>query len=209
MARCTFAGNADFYGIGIRIGFYLQWFSGLAASHFAPSEAQGLRFAMNSFTAATFLALLIVTVNPSLANLQVVEVYIVLLLTFGAYVSWIPLYLWRLLTCGSIALDPTRFPRVRPSPVYGVLSFLLHAAVSGYEIWFWSVPIPKLRGQACEFYGFLFARISLDSVAFQAINIGLYTLLSLVCVYFLFSWTNSGINKRLAVRLWFSTEAPG
>jgi hypothetical protein len=29
--ECSFIGNSDFYGIGVRLGFYFQWFSGLIA----------------------------------------------------------------------------------------------------------------------------------------------------------------------------------
>ena len=196
MVACTFAGTSDFYGIGIRIGFYLQWFSSIAASLFSVSETQGLRFSLSAFTAATFLALLIVTVNKNIADLQVVEVYILLLLIFGAYLSLVPLYLWRLLTCGNPKLDPTRFPRVTVSPVYSILRFLILVAVSSYGTWFWFVSIPSLRGQVCDFYGFLFARVPLDSIPFQVINIILYSLLLLACVYFLFIWINEGVEKR-------------
>ncbi|TKA66540.1 hypothetical protein B0A49_10482 [Cryomyces minteri] len=89
MAVCTFDGNSDMYGLGIRIGFYLQWYSGILASILAPSELPGLRFAKALFIAATFLALLILTIQNPL-GLQVAEVYIILLLTFGSYLFFVP-----------------------------------------------------------------------------------------------------------------------
>jgi hypothetical protein len=93
MVVCIFVGNHDFHGIGIRIAFCLQWFSSIAAPLFSPSETQGLRFSLDAFAAATFLALFIVTVSTEVADLQVVEVYIVFLLIFRADLSLVPLYL--------------------------------------------------------------------------------------------------------------------
>ena len=78
----SFDGNTDMYGLGIRIGFYLQWYAGGFASWLALSEVVELRLTNSVFIAATFLALLI-QVILDVSNLQVVEVYIILLLTFG------------------------------------------------------------------------------------------------------------------------------
>ena len=110
MDNCRFVGNSDMYGLGIRIGFYLQWYGGIMATMIAKSEIVGLRISNALFIAATFLALLIQVANN---KLRLVEIYIILLLTFGSYLYFVPLYVWRVITGCSTRLDPSRYPRVR------------------------------------------------------------------------------------------------
>ena len=136
-------------GLGIRIGFYLQWYAGDLASWLAPSEVDGILLTNSIIIAATFLALLIQDIFD-VPNLQVVEVYIILLLTFGYYLFFVPLYIWRLLTGYHPALDPSRFPRVWPGRVYIVLNFLMLVAVASFQLWFWLARVPQLDGQACQ-----------------------------------------------------------
>lgn len=180
MAVCVFDGNTDMYGLGIRIGFYIQWYSAILASWLAPSEVASIRLTINLFIAATFLALLIQVIK-NVSNLQIVEIYIILLLTFGYYLFLVPLYIWRLLTSCNPALDPSRFPLVRPGRVYSVLSFLLLTAVASFQLWFWFAQVPQLSRQGCEEYGFFFARIRLNEKAFQVVNIVFYFLLLISC----------------------------
>ncbi|KAK5016675.1 hypothetical protein LTR16_001586 [Cryomyces antarcticus] len=185
MAVCTFDGNSDMYGLGIRIGFYLQWYSGILASILAPSELPGLRFAKALFIAATFLALLILTIQNPL-GLQVAEVYIILLLTFGSYLFFVPLYLWRIFICGRTHLDPTRFPVVFTGAFYSVLNFMLLVAVTAFQLWFWIARVPQLADQGCRSYGFIFTKVPLDAKAVIVVNLVLYSLLLLVCLFVLF-----------------------
>lgn len=168
------------YGLGIRIGFYLQWYAGDLASWLVPSEVNGIRLTVSVFIAATFLALLI-QVILDVSNLQVVEVYIILLLTFGYFLFFVPLYIWRLLTGYNPAFDPTRFPHVRPGQIYGPLNFLLLIAVASFQLWFWFARVPQLDGQACQEYGFFFAKIRLNAKAFEVLNIVFYFLLLFSC----------------------------
>lgn len=172
------------YGLGIRIGFYLQWYAGDLTSWLAPSEVNGIRLTVSVFIAATFLALLI-QVILDVSNLQVVEVYIILLLTFGYFLFFVPLYIWRLLTGYNPAFDPTRFPHVRPGKIYGPLNFLLLVAVASFQLWFWFARVPQLDGQACQEYGFFFAKIRLNEKAFEVLNIVFYFLLLFSCAFVL------------------------
>jgi hypothetical protein len=71
------------YGLGIRIGFYLQWYSAIVASWIAPSEINSLRFTNSLFIAATFLALVIQTAG---GNLHSSAAHIWLLSLFRAIV---------------------------------------------------------------------------------------------------------------------------
>lgn len=185
MAVCSFAGNTDFYGLGIRIGFYLLWFAVDLASWFAPSEVNGIRRTNSIFIAATFLALLI-QVSLDVKKLQVVEVYIILLLTLGYYLFYVPLYTWRVLVGYNPALDPFRFPHVWPGRVYNVLNFLLLVAIASFQLWFWFARVPQLNGQACQEYGFFFARIRMNKQGFEVLNIFFYFLILSACAVVIF-----------------------
>ena len=98
MVVYSFDRNTDMYGLGIRIGFYLQWYAGDFASWLALSEVVELRLTNSVFITATLLALLI-QVILDVSNLQVFEVYIILLLTFGYYLFFV------LCTSGIYLLD--------------------------------------------------------------------------------------------------------
>ena len=86
MASCSLDGSSDMYGLGIRLGFCLQLYSSILASWLAPSEIEGLRFTNSLFVALMFLALIISIANDA-SSLQLVDIYVTLLLTFGYYCS--------------------------------------------------------------------------------------------------------------------------
>ena len=181
MASCVTDGNSDMYGLGIRIGFYLQWYSSILASWFAHSEVEGLRFTNNLFVASTFLALIISTSNGA-SNLQAVDIYITLLLTFGYYIFLIPVYAWRIVTAGNARLDPTRWPTVRPGILYNMLTSLLLLAVGAFQLWFWAWRVTQpSAAQGCQEYGFFFARIRLNSLGFRILNLVIYSLMLVAC----------------------------
>ena len=184
MAICAIDGNTDMYGIGIRIGFYLQWYGAIFASWLAPSEVETLRFTITIYIAATFVAL-IAQVARDVENLDVVEVYIILLLTFGYFFFFVPLYIWRLLTRCGPRFDPTRYPRVPTGPVYSLLTFLLLVAVATFQLWFWFARVPTLSQRNCQEYGFFFAKVKLNAKAFTTVNIVFYMLLLISCIIIL------------------------
>jgi len=169
-SSCNFTGNSDMYGLGIRIGFYLQWFGTILASWIARGEVQGMRLSNSFFVAATFLALVIQTTKN---NLRPVETYIILLLTFGGYLYFVPLYFWRLITGCAPQWDPSRFPKVENGRIFSVLNFLLLVSVSLFQLWFWfgRAEHPGSDSNNCEEYGFFFARVPLDEKAFVVVNI--------------------------------------
>ncbi|KAJ9419249.1 hypothetical protein FOXG_16337 [Fusarium oxysporum f. sp. lycopersici 4287] len=81
---CPFAGNPDLYGIGIRIGFYLQWISTLLATLFAPWEEDILRILNLLVQLAMFLGLVFLTQD---GEIHAIEPVITLWLSFGALSS--------------------------------------------------------------------------------------------------------------------------
>lgn len=167
------------YGLGIRIGFYLQWYGTILANWLAPEEVPGMRFSNTLFVSATFLALIIQTANDSL---KPVEIYIILLLTFGGYLYFVPLYLWRLIIWGYPQLDPSRYPRVLAGPVYSVLNFALLVSVSAFQLWFWFAKVNDAGSDGCEEFGFFFEQVDLKSKRFVVGNILLHGVLLLCCL---------------------------
>lgn len=166
------------YGLGIRLAFYVQWYSTIISTWLAPTESDGLYLSNAFFVSATFIALLIQTFSSPVEPLRPVEIYIILLLTFGAYLALIPLHLIRLLTACDGRYDPTRYSRVPASPVFSILNFLLLLIVAGFQIWFWSRKVPGLENEiGCAQYGFLFKPIRLDNQAFIVVNMVFYVLL--------------------------------
>lgn len=158
------------YGLGIRVGFYFQWFSTILASWIARSEVPGLRLSNSLFVAATFLALIIQTAKE---KLRPVEIYVVLLLTFGGYLYLVPLYIWRLLTGCTPRWDPSRYSRVRNGKVFSALNFGLLISVSLFQLWFWfaKVKISGFGSTTCRPYGFFFHKFHLDAKGFMIANI--------------------------------------
>lgn len=145
-----------------------------------PSEVPGFDFSNTVFISATFLALIIQIVRCSL---KPVEIYIILLLCFGGYLSYVPLFAWRLLTRGDPRYDPIRWPRVEISEISSRVSWILLVAVSSFQLWFWFSEVPTLNDDSgCREFGFLFSKIDLNNKGFVAVNIVFQFLLLLCCV---------------------------
>lgn len=179
MDSCTLAGNADMYGLGIRLGFYLQWFASILANLVqVESEVLGNRLALAGFMWSTFVALIVQTLRKALTP---VDIYIVLLMCFGYNYFLIPTFLWRILTCFNGKLDPTRWAPTMYSSMFLLLSALLLLATSVYQIWFWVLGVRMLPA-GCQPSGFLFVRAPLDGSDMRIINLTFQGFLLVVAV---------------------------
>jgi hypothetical protein len=164
------------YGLGIRLGFYLQWVGGILAAWIAPEEAQSLRLANTLFVAATFLALITQVAQNAIES---VEIYLVLLLTFGSTLYLVPIFLWRFATGFRPEWDPTRWPRTKPpSKIFNVLYSILLLAVLVFQFWYWAVRVMRDVGVDCDTFGFLFTRVELWSPALRWLNVALSGILA-------------------------------
>jgi hypothetical protein len=189
---CPIDGNSDMYGLGIRIGFYLQWYGALLAAWIAPGEAPALRLTNVLFTAAVFLATVIQTMEPA-------EIYIILLLNFGSSLYLIPVFAWRFATGFDPKWDPTRFPQSKPpSTMFNRMRTILLIAVMSYQIWFWLTQVPLLNTKQCVSYGFIFHKIPLNQHWFWLANLiitaVLLAVLALVFVLMIFRGHKPGKN---------------
>lgn len=72
-------GNADFYGLGIRLGIYLQWASAWLSLLLDPESAQGVLDA----SSVSVFAVVIATIVASRQNAPAIELYIMLQILVG------------------------------------------------------------------------------------------------------------------------------
>jgi hypothetical protein len=174
---CGFTGNGDMYGLGIRLGFYLQWYGAVFADWIAPSEVPSLRLTIAIFIAANFLALLLI--RNSLAT---VETYIIFLLYFGSTLYILPVLFWRLVVGSATGCNPYYdatlwFKSERQTMEYNLLNSLLILATLSFMIWYWTTRVPALDSFPCQQFGFMFTKVDLNSNTFRIFNLVFVTLL--------------------------------
>lgn len=167
MTTCEIQVHSEMYGLGVRVGFYIQWFGIIVAYRLGGSATQDLRVLNALCVFATSVALLIQT---AMNSLHAVEIYVVLLLVFGQFYFAIPLYLWRLITGCDPSWNLSRWPQAPSSPVFRFLTFLLFLVLLGYQMWFWTTGIRRLHTE-CGQYAFLFTKLPLENSGFAVVNI--------------------------------------
>ena len=86
-----FLGNPDFYGLGIRIGIYLQWLGSLIANSFLPGDRRAMAGAYASFGVALLVAVLLLIFQNDCAFTA--EMIVLLTILFGGlYVVLLPFF---------------------------------------------------------------------------------------------------------------------
>ncbi|KAL7954744.1 hypothetical protein V8C34DRAFT_293568 [Trichoderma compactum] len=185
MNSCGREGRPDMYGLGIRLGIYLQWFGEILVEFFDDADVSDIRLLGLLLSGAIVLALLVEIVNN---NVQAADIYIVLQLAGGSYIFLIPIYIWKTLTCCDRKWDPLKWTREIHVPVYSVSTMVVLVVISSLQLWFFSTYMPT-RGHQCEYYGFFFTKVKLDNVGFIVVNIILHIIVILVCVGIVLSYT--------------------
>lgn len=106
-AACNgFDGNDDLYGLGIRIGIYLQWISSLLTSLLLPTGASDYLDTNSIFLFAVFIAT--ATATHRNGGLHPAEAFIMLQLCFGFLLSVLSVSGFRIaLLHDKINLDPS------------------------------------------------------------------------------------------------------
>jgi hypothetical protein len=178
MDVCSFEGNADLYGLGIRLGFYLQWLTTILANFvLAKDEIIANGFAFAVYVSAVFFNLLVQT---SRLTIDPLDVYLTILLSFGSQFFLVPLFIWRIVTCADPFLDPTRWTVITPGLFLRTLSVVLWATSSTFQLWFWIYYLPLSNRRECESYGFFFVKVSLNRAVLRSVNITLLSLHELI-----------------------------
>ncbi|PMD34566.1 hypothetical protein L207DRAFT_516732 [Hyaloscypha variabilis F] len=136
---CSFDGNNDIYGTGVRIGLYCQWLATLLITLFTPEEEETVRVLNITINTSIFLGIAV----QSAKETNPVEPVIVLFLM-----------------CGSLS-SLTGNGMSNFSHVSGVFRALFYTALSAYGIWYWFDGLDKMLlqvrsdGQTCDAIGFL------------------------------------------------------
>ncbi len=134
--ECGFAGNADVYGIGIRIGYYTQALAVWFANYFHVREARVLRSVNNLFLIAITIVGLIYFNNAR--KVYAVEAF--LLLYLGITIAVIGM------------LDSTRFTSryIETSNERMISKMLIYITGQMFSVYFWWTALDRMRPTPCH-----------------------------------------------------------
>ena len=154
--QCGFAGNNDLYGLGLRVGIYLQFIATFAAKFFLPNEFKYLQAITLVYVSANLIAVIRET---TLHTVRACEIFIIF---------------WILV------------PQFQPAIKLGVLNTpqtLISGVVMAFSIfmeWFYFRGIDGLPPPpGCQDYGFFFAKVNLRGW-FRIFNQVLWTITSIM-----------------------------
>ncbi|KAA8900928.1 hypothetical protein FN846DRAFT_957706 [Sphaerosporella brunnea] len=140
-------GNSDMYGLGIRIGVYLQAFALLIAHYFEQPSFNNIRFSSFAFQLSMFVGVVYVTVSDP--ELEAAEAAIVVMF----------------MLCSTTVIYKRRPQRLSWDKEWIVLflEIFISIGISGYSVWFWFAGLDALKHSPdpCAGYAFLFAKVSM------------------------------------------------
>ncbi|KAI5776717.1 hypothetical protein EDC01DRAFT_681526 [Geopyxis carbonaria] len=175
VGTCGYVGNADVYGLGIRIGLYTQWLSTLISNWLHQHNISRMRDVNTCFQIAMLIALL--ALNNSADPPHAMDLYIIIVQIVGSTS-----------TISAHATNPKQFKQTSWG---GVLRFLIYWAVAAYSTYFWFRGIHKFRALDgdCTSYGFAFARVPITPNGWFALLHKIVSLLAVGVFTVLCGWT--------------------
>ncbi|KAF2432371.1 hypothetical protein EJ08DRAFT_130734 [Tothia fuscella] len=151
--QCGFEGNPDFYGLGIRIGVYLQWITAFSANHLLEEAIDGNLETNTIFLLALFIATLVTTVQ---GGVRIAELIVLLHLSFGFLFSILSIWGHR------VSLEKLDGKKIRFPLIGSFFRLTLATAVSAYALWFWFSDSRLHGGPAsCADFTFFFAKLDI------------------------------------------------
>lgn len=147
---CGITGNTDFYGLGIRVGIYLQWLTSLLANRYLHEEIRPNLETNTIFLLAVFIATAIASAQQTA---KPPESLVLLYLCFGFVFSI--LSIWGNRT-RSTAGDIIRF-----SYAGSLFRLTLITSICIYATRFWFAGLTTLDDSQCSHYTFIFAKIDI------------------------------------------------
>jgi hypothetical protein len=185
MSTCTLEGDPDMYGLGIRVGFYLQWVAQGLASSRAQEELSNIAYANNLFVFALITSLIVKTGSDSV-DFITSEAYIVLLFTYARFEPKVSLEaivnIYKIIRDGWTPWQSRGEEGETGSVVGDALAYPIHFAVNAYRIWFWTSE-SNIPGQRCEEFGFLLAKVKLRAIWFRSFQVTSAAVLLAYLVY--------------------------
>ncbi|KAF7561172.1 hypothetical protein G7046_g2973 [Stylonectria norvegica] len=156
---CGFAGNNDIYGLGVRLGIYLQWLTSILSENVYQADLDTTRAAGNCYQIAMIAGLIRVSKFPH-DGVLALEAYIVLLFCFaGAWAASFALP-------GFGSKEKAEFEEQAEADVeagrFGTLaSLVLSTLTCAYGTWFLFVGITHMKRAPCNEIVFFFAPVHL------------------------------------------------
>ena len=153
--RCVIRGNPDFYGLGIRIGIYLQWITSFLANHFLHEAIDSQLDTNTIFLLAMFVATVVATVQHTV---QTAEIVVLMQLCFGFLFSILSVWGYR---TGTRKSNGQKLERIR-FPLLGAgFRLTLATCLCAYGFWFWyKGAVRHHRHSGCPDYAFIFAQVN-------------------------------------------------
>lgn len=171
------------YGLGIRLAFYIDWFSVAVIEYVHEQDLADVRLLGFLLSLAVTISIIIQIINH---GLEPIDINIALILTMGIYILLTPIYVWRLVTCFNQYLDPLRFSQEEPPPpFFRLLRFLLLIVNTGIGVWFFTTHLAETNLD-CEQYAFFLSRMNIDSKVYIAFGAMFFIILVLACICVLF-----------------------
>lgn len=157
-ARCGFDGNGDIYGLGVRLGIYLQWSASVLAENLHDPAIETTREANMTFQLAMLAGLILITVGDDMGT-KTIEGYIALLFCFAsAWIASLQTYSAAKATF-TTAGDRTGGLSSLAGDLRGQGDLLLSTATCAYGFWFLFVGLDKLPRTACSEMIFFFVPV--------------------------------------------------
>lgn len=184
---CGYTGNSDIYGLGIRIGIYLQWFSTWLSTAFIPEEMLGTTVANSIFLIAISAATLTLCNSSGMVGGNTVYTadLIILLAIFGISVYFLYSVSWFGRHFGPN--DNLTFAFEDNTALGEIIKISLALCMAAVNIWFWFEGVNHFVPTPCGTHAFLFgARIDATGRAARVV----YGLASCFAL-FVFAWFGS------------------
>ncbi|KAI4108310.1 MAG: hypothetical protein LQ339_002211 [Xanthoria mediterranea] len=152
--QCPHDGNPDFYGLGIRVGIYLQLTTAIVAKYFHPEAIPENLTANTIFLLALFAAIATATLG---SGLRPEEIVILLQLCFGFLLSVLSIL------GGRPGPDhPKGHATISAPPsIASYLRLTLTMAICAYAVWFWFPGKDEMEISGCASYMFFLTKVSL------------------------------------------------
>lgn len=153
---CETQRSGDYYGLGVRLGFYFQWLTSWLANISIPGEVAG---ALD--TNAIFLFALLVSMVRCTVTQLLMQLDGLLLMHLSGGTMFSILSIWGYRTC-HYNVEGTS--GIRHFGGFGThLRLLLCTAITAYGLWYWvygtTGGLPTLDGECGEVYTFMFAKV--------------------------------------------------
>ncbi|KAL8756210.1 MAG: hypothetical protein Q9199_003092 [Rusavskia elegans] len=154
VVRCPHEGNPDFYGLGIRVGIYLQLITTIVAKYFHPEAIPENLTANTIFLLALFAAIATATLG---SELRPEEIAILLQLCFGFLLSVLSIL------GGRPGPDYPEGHTTIPGPprIASYLRLTLTTAICMYAVWFWFPGKDEMEIPGCPSYMFLLTKVNI------------------------------------------------